>query len=79
MDTSSDLLAMIAGATGWAVAIPAVQIAGNAVVTAPSANNKALALLVGIGIAYGTTPLLSKLLAWKTSTQKVRGVALVRA
>jgi hypothetical protein len=31
---------------------------------------------MGVGIAYGTTPLLSCLMGWKTSERKVRGIAL---
>ncbi|CAB9516179.1 expressed unknown protein [Seminavis robusta] len=73
--TIADLTTMAAGATAWAMAIPAVKIAGNGVATG-SDTNKGLALLVGIGIAYATTPLLSLVLGWKTASEKVRGVAL---
>lgn len=73
----SDLTTIAAGATGWALAIPAAKIAGQGV-AAGRPTNQVLALVVGVGIAYGTTPLLSKLLNWRTPGQKVRGVALVR-
>ena len=73
---SSDLTTMIAGATAWAMAIPAVKFAGNAVATGGN-GSKALALVVGVGIAWSTTPLMSMLMGWKTPNQKVRGIALV--
>jgi hypothetical protein len=76
MSSSSDLVTMIVGASAWAMAIPAVKIAGKGVVTGQS-TGKCLALIAGLGIAYATTPLLSMLMGWKTPNQKVRGVALV--
>lgn len=74
--SSNDLITMAVGASAWVLVIPAVRIAGRGVATGESME-KGLALLVGIGISYSTTPLLSKLLGWRTSNQKVRGVALV--
>lgn len=75
-NNNNDWLTVAAGATAWAIAIPAVRIAGNGVVTGGSLG-KGLALIAGVGIAYVTTPILSMLLGWKTRHEKVRGVALV--
>ena len=71
-----DIKTMVLGAIGWTVAIPAVKIAGSAVATPSSNGNKIMAVLVGIGIAASTTPILSFVRGWKTPTEKVRGVAL---
>ncbi|KAL7560103.1 hypothetical protein ACA910_005359 [Epithemia clementina (nom. ined.)] len=76
---------MAAGATAWALAIPVVQIAGRGITPATMgagrggeilSGAKILALLVGMGVAYSTTPLLSALMGWKTPSEKVRGIAL---
>lgn len=67
---------MIVGATGWAMVIPAVKIAGQAVVK-EGKQNKVLAMAFGVGLAYVTTPLLSIVLGWSSPVEKVRGVALV--
>jgi hypothetical protein len=75
---TKDLTTMAAGAMGWAAAVPAVKVAGASVArSGGSFTVMGGALVVGIGIAYVTTPLLSYLLDWKTPNEKVRGVALV--
>lgn len=70
---------MAVGAVAWAMAIQPVKLVGRAVASERSDKyaNKGMALVVGLGIAYSTTPLLSKLLGWKTPSEKVRGIALV--
>jgi len=80
----SDLSIMAVGAAAWALAIPAVQAAGRGVGSYREASHDRVpylvvrsgALIVGAGIAAVTPPMLSYLLCWKTSTEKVRGVAL---
>lgn len=76
----SDITTLALGAVAWAMAIPAVKIAGQGVAAEPSDKlmNKSLALAVGLGIAYSTTPLVSWLMGWETPNEKVRGIALVR-
>ena len=74
---SSDLTTCVVGAIGWALAIPAVKLAGSGVSSGVAAH-KALAIAADIGIAYFTTPLLASLMGWKSPEEKVRGVALVR-
>jgi hypothetical protein len=53
-----DIMTVIAGAAGWTCAIPAVKVAGRAVANSDSFGTKMAAILVGVGIAYGTTPFL---------------------
>ena len=78
MLSTDDMFTMALGAGAWAVAIPAVKIAGTSVANEPTGENttKVLACVVGVGIAYITTPLLSYIRNWKTSNEKVRGIAL---
>jgi hypothetical protein len=71
-----DIMTVIAGAAGWTCAIPAVKVAGRAVANSDSFGTKVAAILVGVGIAYGTTPLMSHIMDWKTPERKVRGIAL---
>ena len=75
----SDIQTLVLGAAAWCMAIPAVKIAGNGVASEPSDKfmNKSLAVAVGVGIAYSTTPLLSWIMGWETPNEKVRGIALV--
>jgi type IV secretory pathway VirB2 component (pilin) len=70
-----DITTMIAGAAAWMCAIPAVQVAGRSVAKGGT-GTKVGAVVAGVIIAYGTTPLLSYLFGWKTAHQKVRGIAL---
>lgn len=71
----SDVNAMIAGSVAWAVAVPAVMWVGP--LTAEGGNTgKAVALVVGVGIAAATTPLVSSIMGWQTREQRVRGIAL---
>lgn len=70
----NDLKTMAAGAAAWAIAVPAVRFAGSACTS--SEANRYAAVVAGVGIAYATTPLLSKLMKWKTPSEKVRGIAL---
>lgn len=79
--TVDDVKSIVAGLVAWTAAIVPVKIAGNAVVdTQKSGNdmmmNKIVAVVVGVGIAGATTPLMSYLMGWKTPSQKVRGIAL---
>jgi ethanolamine transporter EutH len=77
-----DLKIIAAGALGWTIAIPAVQIAGQgvAVTALESSDNKmgakVIAVVVGVGIAAATTKLLSTVMGWTTQYERVRGVAL---
>jgi hypothetical protein len=71
-----DVMTLIAGAAGWTCAIPAVQATGLAVANSDSIGTKMAVILVGVGIAYGTTPLVSYVMGWNTSERKVRGIAL---
>ena len=84
---NKDMTIMAVGAAAWACAVPAVQMAGRGLMASSSHTSsskdefgflvsRAAALLVGIGIAAGTTPLLSYLLHWQTPSEKVRGIAL---
>ena len=82
--TVNDLKIMAAGAGAWAAAVPAVKIAGNAIVgsdsTAGSDNDltvaKTGAVVVGVLIAVGTSKFLPYIMDWKTPYEKVRGIAL---
>ncbi len=76
MPSYFDIKAVVAGAAGWAAAIPIVMYAGPRSNEASSAGAKAAALALGVGIAAVTTPTLSYLLGWKTREEKLRGVAL---
>ncbi len=80
--TVDDFKTLVAGAVAWALAIPPVMIAGNAVVATDGTNpkdlvvNKIIALVVGVGISGATTPALSYVMGWTSPSQKVRGIAL---
>jgi type IV secretory pathway VirB2 component (pilin) len=71
----NDLVTMVAGGAAWTCAIPAVQLAGRSVAKGGT-GTKVAAVVAGVIIAYGTTPLLSYLMSWKTAETKVRGIAL---
>ena len=75
MITTGDVKTLAVGAAAWSMAIYPVKIAGHGVATGGT-NHKALAVVVGVGIAYATTPLLSALMGWKTQYARVRGIAL---
>ena len=66
---------IIAGAAAWTAAVVPVQIVGRAVATGGT-GTKIQALVGGIGIAAGTTPLLAYIMNWKTQYARVRGVAI---
>lgn len=83
----NDLKLMAAGAIAWTVAIPAVRIAGNALVGSTGAGTdeghdddkstaKIGAVVVGVTIAVGTATFLPYTMGWKTPYEKVRGIAL---
>jgi len=76
--STSDLIALAAGAGRWKIAILAVKSVGVFIAQdgGEKTENKAIAIVIGVGIAYMTTPLLSRCLGWKTPGEKVRGVAL---
>ena len=83
--TVNDLKIMAAGAAAWAAAVPAVKIAGNAIVGSDSSTTgsdddltvaKTGAVAVGVLIAVGTSKFLPYVMGWKTPYEKVRGVAL---
>lgn len=69
----NDFLTMAAGALAWGCAIPAVKFAGKSVA---NRGHTPIALVAGLSIAYGTTPLMAYVLNWGTSEHKVRGIAL---
>ena len=71
-----DMKALAAGVMAWTVAIPAVKIAGNGVASNEGYFAKIVALGVGAGIAACTTPLLGSMMGWRTSNERVRGIAL---
>ncbi len=72
----SDLKAVAAGAVAWAAFIPVVSVIGP--VTAGKVKPLTFAAVFGLhlGIAYATTPVMAALLGWKTSEEKVRGIAI---
>jgi hypothetical protein len=72
---SEDVSSMIAGAVAWTMAIVPVATVGK-VVHAGGTGTKVLALILGTGIAAGTTPLLAYVMNWKTQYARVRGIAL---
>lgn len=73
--TTSDTLAMLAGAGAWAAVIPIVKYAGEACEV--GGNNTKIAFLgFGVVLAGVTTPLMSYLLGWKTREARIRGIAL---
>jgi hypothetical protein len=83
----NDFKLMAAGAIAWTVAIPAVRIAGNALVgstgdgsTEGTDDNKSTAkvgaVFVGVAIAVGTVKFLPYIMGWTTPYEKVRGIAL---
>jgi hypothetical protein len=71
----SDATTFALGAVAWAAAIPAVQWAGPLVANGGT-TGKIIALVVGTAIAASTTPLLARLMGWRTSQERVRGIAL---
>ncbi|KAG7368403.1 hypothetical protein IV203_031146 [Nitzschia inconspicua] len=73
---SSDLLTLAAGAGAWAVAIVPVKTVGSFCANSDGPSNNIIAMALGVGIAYATTPIMSFLLGWTTPYQKVRGIAL---
>jgi hypothetical protein len=73
---SSDLITVAAGAAAWSLAIVPVKSVGAFCANSDVVANKIFAMLLGVGIAYSTTPIMSFLLGWTTPYQKVRGVAL---
>lgn len=72
---SKDFMAVVAGVLAWAVAIPAVQLAGNWIANGGTGSQIG-ALIFGVAIAAATTPLLSRILGWKTRDARIRGIAL---
>lgn len=72
---ANDGVALVAGAVAWGAAVPIVKAAGP-VVARGSTAAKCGMLVVCLGIAAATTPLLSKALGWQTRAERVRGVAL---
>ena len=71
----SDLIIMAAGATAWLIAIPPVVLAGR--VTARSRlSTKVFMIVLGVGIAGITMPVMSYVLEFKTQSERVRGIAL---
>lgn len=67
--------ALVAGAAAWAAAAPLVRAVGPVVARgSPAAKAGVLALAAGISVL--TTPLLARLLGWRTPPERVRGVAL---
>jgi hypothetical protein len=75
MSLIDDLKTIGVGTLAWTLAIPAVKVAGNGVATGGT-GSKILALIVGTGIAAGTTPILSYIMNWKTQYSRVRGIAI---
>jgi hypothetical protein len=72
---SGDARALIAGAAGWAAAAPLVRAVGP-VVADGSPAAKAVVLALAAGISALTTPLLARLLGWRSAHERVRGIAL---
>jgi type IV secretory pathway VirB2 component (pilin) len=72
----SDLITLAAGGAAWTLAIVPVKSVGAFCANGDGPANKMLAMILGVGIAYYATPILSFVLGWTTPYQKVRGVAL---
>jgi hypothetical protein len=75
MLTARDSVSLAAGAAAWAAAVPLVRAVGP-VVANGGARTRGGVLLLALAIGAGTTPLLARLLGWKSSAERVRGVAL---
>ena len=72
---TTDIKAIVAGSIGWTVAIPLVRLVGPRVSSGSNLEKvSVLTLCLGIGIV--TTPLLSHILNWHTSNERIRGIAL---
>jgi hypothetical protein len=73
---SSDIITLAAGVGAWGIAILPVKAVGDFCAKSDGPANKIVAMGLGVGIAYFTTPLMSYFLGWTTPYQKVRGIAL---
>jgi len=72
-----DLASLGIGALAWASVIPLVSFAGEAIKRQNSSvGPKLLFLGVGAALALVTTPLLARILGWRTRHARVRGIAL---
>jgi cytochrome c biogenesis protein CcdA len=80
-----DLSTMAVGALAWTAAIVPVKLAGSACAAdddavvrrkGRDAFNRGVCVLFGIALAAVTTPALSYLCGWKTSHDRVRGIAI---
>ena len=71
-----DMMAIVVGGAAWGAAIPAVILAGRYTTISSSTTNKIIAVGLGAGIAYITTPALSYLCGWESRAERVRGIAL---
>ena len=67
--------ALAAGAGAWAVAVPLVRAVGP-IIARGSPAAKGGVVLMCVAIAAATTPLLARILGWRTPHERVRGVAL---
>ena len=72
---AADLKALAAGAAAWAAAVPIVKLVGPTVASGKPAA-KAGILLLCLGISAATTPLLARVLGWRSPSERVRGIAL---
>lgn len=74
MDTN-DIATYGAGVAAWTLAIVPVKWIGNVTATG-EVGNKVFAVVLGTLIAYGTTPIMSYMMGWKTQYERVRGIAI---
>ena len=72
---TDDLKTVAAGVVAWTAAIIPVSMAGK-IVSEGGTGTKILALVLGTGIAAGTTPLLAYFMDWKSQYARVRGIAI---
>jgi hypothetical protein len=83
----NDLTTVLVGATAWVLAIYPVCKVGSMsaeikeevkdkTVTGALLHNRILVLILGVGVAAATTPLLGVLCGWKSPEQRVRGIAI---
>lgn len=75
MSSTSDATALVAGVAAWAAVIPLVKLAGPVVANGSTGTKVALFAAL-VGFSATTTPIMSRVLGWRTSNEKVRGIAL---
>jgi len=72
---ADDLKSLAVGVVAWTAVIPAVKAVGSFCANGGT-KEKLIAVALGVAVAASTTPILSRLLGWRTREQRVRGIAL---